>query len=312
MHNRTENEISSMLERVAFCAIKLSWKSDNPLPGVGERKSSYVGAGQDFTEFTLFEEGDDVRDINWALTASSPVEDEIWKTIYQEEKEVNSFVLVKVGHSMDYGSAGTTKRGLAAQMTASILFALDKTRDKAGLVVYSRDGIIDDLNKQSAMQAVYPGLTKIIEAEPYKATGLSKGDGLAKALSALPPSRSLVWVVSDFLDMSKKDWDELAEMALFHDVICIYVQDRREIELPKTTGFFGRIGWFYNQTDVDGNTRLIWNNAKTRRSYTENFRRHETEVLANLSKRMCECLTVVTDRVDADIPRVLDLFSSHQ
>lgn len=312
MKNETELEIAEILERVAFCAIPITWKSDNPLPGVGERKSNFNGPGYDFREIDLFQDGDDVRHINWAVTARASDENEMWKTVHQEEKEVKSFVLVKVGHSMDFGTARATKRTLAAEMTASILFALDKTRDKAGLIVYTRDTAIADIPVSSASNVLYPGLTAILEADPYSPEAFaSKGDGLAKALSGLPISRSLVFVVSDFLDMSKKDWDELHEMALYHDVICIYVQDRREIELPKPAGFLQSIGWFYNLSDSNGNSQWIWNSRNTRRKFTENFRAHEATVLAALSERMCESLTVVTDEGDAAIPRILNLFSSH-
>ncbi|MBX9570346.1 MAG: DUF58 domain-containing protein [Candidatus Obscuribacterales bacterium] len=312
MKETTELEIAQILERVAFCAIPINWKSDNPLPGVGERKSNFNGPGYDFREIDLFQDGDDVRHINWAVTARASDENEMWKTVHQEEKEVKSYVLVKVGHSMDFGTTRTTKRMLAAEMTASILFALDKTRDKAGLIVYTRDTPIADVPVSSASNVLYPGLTEILEADPYNLPAFaSEGDGLAKALSGLPVSRSLVFIVSDFLDMSKKDWDELHEMALYHDVICIYVQDRREIELPKPSGIFQTIGWFYNLSDYRGASQWIWNSRSTRAQFTANFRQHEAQVLASLSERMCESLTVVTDEGDAAIPRILNLFSSH-
>lgn len=312
MKTETELEIAKILERVAFAAIPITWKSDNPLPGVGERKSNFSGPGYDFREIDLFIDGDDVRHINWAVTARSSDEDEIWKNVHQEEKEVKSFVLAKVGGSMDFGTDRTTKRMLAAEMMASILFALDKTRDKAGLILYTRDTPIYDHPSRSAMSVLYPGLTEILEADTSKQPAYaSHGDGLAKALSGLPVSRSLVFIVSDFLDMSKKDWDELANTAVYHDVICIYVQDRREIELPKPSGLLGRVGWFYNLSDCDGKSQWIWNSPRTRREYAANFREHEATVLAALKERMCECLTVVTDEGDAAIPRILNLFSNH-
>lgn len=312
MKTTTELEIESILQRIAFCAIPIDWKSENPLPGVGERKSKFRGPGADYIEFMPFEDGDDPRHINWAMTAQAADEDIIWRTVHQEEKEVKSVVLVKAGHSMDFGTVRTTKRHLAAEMTASIFFALDKTRDKAGMILYSRDAVLEDLQPKSAMTNLYPALTAILECDPYAPAAIEqKGDGLAKALSGLPLQKSLVFIVSDFADMSEKDWQELGNAACYHDIICIYVQDRRERELPKLPGILGWLGCFYSFVDASGNQKILWNNARTRRKYAENFKKHEAQLLAALEERLCQSIVVSTEEGDAALPKVLDLFSGH-
>lgn len=312
MKPNTELEIETILQRIAFCAIPLDWKSENPLPGVGERKSKYRGPGFDYVEFVQFEDGDDPRHINWAMTARATDDEVIWRTVHQEEKEVRSVVLVKTGHSMDFGTVRTTKRHLAAEMTASIFFALDKTRDKAGMILYSRDAVLEDLQPKAAMTNLYPALEAILEVDPYAPQAIAqKGDGLSKALSGLPLQKSLVFIVSDFQDMSEKDWLELANTACYHDVVCIYVQDRRERELPKLPGFLGWLGCFYAIQDYDGNRRFIWNNAATRRNYTANFEKHRGQILSSLEDRLCQVLQVSTEEGDAALPKVLDLFSGH-
>lgn len=312
MKPETDREIQAILTRINYCAIPVSWKSEDPLPGVGERKSRNRGPGYEFVEFDYFKSGyDDVRTINWSLTAADP-RGRLWKTVYQEEKEVKSYVLVKVGNTMDWGSTRTTKRQLAAEMTASIFFALDKTRDKAGLVVYTRDQVLDEHPARSAMSNLFPALESIIEADPDKPNHVqTKGDGLAKALNVLPAQRSLVFIVSDFVDMTQKDWNELANMAVFHDVICLYVQDLRERELPKLPGVLGRIGFFYTFTDADGNKVTIWNNGTARKKWSDNFRQFENTVTKGLRDRQCEWMVVSTEEGDAAIPKVLNLFSSH-
>lgn len=312
MKNTTELEIENILQRIAFCAIPIDWKSENPLPGAGERKSKYRGPGADYVEFVPFEDGDDPRHINWAMTARATDDDIIWRTVHEEEKEIRSYVLVKTGHSMDFGSVRTTKRHLAAEITASVFFALDKTRDKAGLILYSRDCVLDDIPAKNAMSNLYLALETILETDPYgKRAVEQKGDGLSKALSGLPSQRSLVFIVSDFMDMSSKDWLELGNAATYHDIICVYVQDRRERELPKLPGLLGVVGCFYAIEDYDGNRRLIWNNARTRRKYAANFKNHEAAILASLEERLCQCLVVSTEEGDAALPKVLDLFAGH-
>lgn len=312
MKTTTELEIESILQRIAFCAIPIDWKSENPLPGVGERKSKYRGPGADYVEFVPFEDGDDPRYINWAMTARATDDEVIWRTVHQEEKEVKSVILVKTGHSMDFGTVRTTKRHLAAEMTASIFFALDKTRDKAGMILYSRDAVLEDLQPKSAMTNLYPALEAILTADPYAPTAIKqKGDGLAKALSGLPTQKSLVFVVSDFMDMTDKDWLELGNAATYHDIVCIYVQDRRERELPKLPGLLGFLGCFYAIQDYDGNRRIIWNNARTRRKYAANFKKHEAAILSALEERLCQTMVVSTEEGDAALPKVLDLFAGH-
>ncbi len=312
MKTQTELEIENILQRIAFCAIPINWKSENPMPGVGERKSRYRGPGADYVEFVPFEDGDDPRHINWAMTARATDDDVIWRTVHQEEKEIRSVVLVKAGHSMDFGTVRTTKRHVAAEMAASIYFALDKTRDKAGLILYSRDAVLQDLPCRQAMSTLYPALESIIECDPYAPTAIEQqGDGLSKALSGLPTQRSLVFIVSDFEDMSEKDWRELGNAACYHDVVCIYVQDRRERELPPLPGMLGFLGCFYRIQDYSGRSRLIWNNARTRRIYSDNFKKHEAKILSALEERLCQTMVVSTEEGDAAIPKILDLFTGH-
>lgn len=312
MNTLTELEIDTILQRIAFCAIPIDWKSENPLPGVGERRSKFRGPGPDYVEFTRFENGDDPKHINFALTACEPDEDVIWKTVYQEEKEVKSIVLTKVGGSMDFGTVRTTKRHVAAEMTASIFFALDKTRDKAGLILFSKDQVLDDLQPKAAMTNLYPALESILEANPEPPTAIKQsGDGLSKALSGLPIQKSLVFIISDFMDMSAKDWLELGNAAAYHDVVCIYVQDRRERELPKLPGFLGTIGCIYSLEDSAGNRHIIWNNARARKRYAANFQAHETKIISALEERLCQSVVVSTEEGDAAIPKILDLFSGH-
>jgi uncharacterized protein (DUF58 family) len=312
MKATTELEIENILQRIAFCGIPIDWKSEDPLPGVGERKSKYRGPGADYVEFVPFEDGDDPRHINWAMTARATDDDVIWRTVHQEEKEVKSVVLVKIGHSMDFGTVRTTKRHLAAEQAASVFFALDKTRDKGGCIVYSRDEVLEDLQPKAAMTTLYPALEAILECDPYKPAAIEqKGDGLSKALSGLPLQKSLVFIISDFEDMSERDWLELGNTACYHDVVCIYVQDRRERELPKLPGIFGWLGCFYVLQDYNGNRRLIWNNTATRRKYAANFQKHEAGIITSLEDRLCQSMVVSTEEGDAAISKVLDLFSGH-
>lgn len=328
MTKQTEEEIAEILQRVAYCAIPISWRTNNPYPGVGNRKSTRRGPGLDFLGTALFQDGDDERHINWIATAQAGDDDEIYKTVYRQQKEIKAHIFVDVSRSMDFGSVRCTKRIVAAEAVASIIYALDKTRDKVACSVFSRDDVHAIVSSRSARYNLIPCLIEILESNPAgyvlaaaasaaaSASALPPlpdavpGDGLSKAIASLPPSRQLVFVVSDFMNMSKADWDGLGDLAAIHDVICIFVQDRRERELPEVGGF-ARFGFFYRIQDASGEGQWVWNSAKTRQQWAENWKAHEASISNAIGALGGELLILSTEEGDAAVERVLNLFAGH-
>lgn len=313
MKAETELEIEDILQRVAYCAIPIDWRTSNSSAGVGNRKSVRRGPGLDFLGTALFKEGDDDRHINWVATSQAADEDEVYKTIYRQRKELKAHIFVDISQSMDYGTERNTKRGVAAEVAASIHYALDKTRDKVGCTIFSRDTVHETLPTRSARQNLIPALMNIIECEREEALRLdaNPGDGLDKALSLIPNSRQLVFVISDFMNMSDADWEALGNLAVVHDVVCIFVQDRRERELPEPPGILGRIGFFLRIQDPSGNSKWVWNNAKTRRQWTENWKAHEASISAAITDGNCQLLVLSTEEDETAIESVLNLFAGH-
>lgn len=318
MKPETEQAIDEIFLRIVECPIPIIWKSESPMPGTGERKSTFRGPGMDFLEIDYHQLGDDPRFIDWNATAQTGGEVPM-QVVYQEDKEIKAYVLVDISDSMEFGTVRTTKRTVAAEMAASIFYSLNKTKDKVGYTIFTRHGVLETMPARSAMTNLYPALTTIMEADNMSGVELmdNPGDGLAKALSGLPPRRSLVFVISDFINMTEKDWAELAEMSVLHDVVCIYVQDRRERELPQLVSsglsgwIFGWLGCFYTIEDYQGQRRMIWNSTRTRRKYAENFRRHEAAITGALDDRNCQWMVISTEEGDAAIPKVLELFGTH-
>lgn len=316
MKAETELEIENILQRVAYCAIPIDWRTTSSFPGVGGRKGVRRGPGLDFLGTALFKDGDDERHINWVATSQASDDEEIYKTIYRQRKELQAHIFVDISLSMDYGTERSTKRGVAAEVAASIHYALDKTRDKVGCTIYSADTVIETIPTRSARLNLIPALVNILECE--RAEGLKydpkPGNGLDKALSLMPISRQLVFVISDFLNMSDADWDALGNLAVVHDVICIYVQDRRERELPEPKGLLKhlhRFGYFLRIQDSNGDSKWVWNNARTRQQWTENWKAHEASVSAALADRNCEWLVLSTEEDESAINSVLNLFAGH-
>lgn len=313
MKAETELEIETILQRVAYCAIPIDWRTTNSFPGVGVRKGVRRGPGLDFLGTALFKEGDDERHINWVATAQAADEEEIYKTIYRQRKELKAHIFVDISFSMDYGTERNTKRGVAAEVAASIHFALDKTRDKVGCTIYCGDTVVETLPTRSARLNLIPSLVNILECQP--ADGLKfdahPGNGLDKALSIMPASRQLVFIISDFLNMSEADWEALSNAAVIHDVVCIYVQDRRERELPEPSGWLEKFGYFLRIQDPSGDSKWVWNNARTRMQWTENWKAHEARISSRLSERNCESLVLSTEEDESAMNSVLSLFAGH-
>ncbi|MBA3993744.1 MAG: hypothetical protein C0469_09475 [Cyanobacteria bacterium DS2.3.42] len=312
MKAETESVIEAILQRVAYCAIPVSWRTDNPFPGVGNRKGVRRGPGLDFLGTALFQEGDDERHINWVATAQAGDDDEVYKTIYRQRKEIKAHIFVDVSLSMDYGSERSTKRGVAAEVAASVLYALDKTRDKVGCTVFSRDTVHEVVPTRPARLNLIPSLVEILETDAIAQSQLDSkpGDGLSKAVSILPNSRQLVFVVSDFMNMSKADWESLGNLATVHDVICIFVQDRRERELPDSKSL-GRLGFIYRIQDASGESKWVYNNERTRRQWRANWKAHEASISAAIAEFNCELLILSTEENESAIVSVLNLFAGH-
>lgn len=314
MKQNTELLIESILDRIDSTAIKVNWKSEGSLSMLGERKSAVRGHGTEFFELDFYQPGDDIRNIDWAATAKTGRKKPL-KIIFQEERQIAAHVLVNIDRSMDFGTMRCSKRELAAEMAAAIFYSVNETQDRAGAIAYSRQGVADEVVPASMGRSLYPSLTCILESEPIADAELNAGapakskDGLARALSILPLHRSMVFVVSDFIHMTETDWNQLEDAALLHDVICIYVQDLRERELPGV-GLFGCV---YELQDYDGGTTLMWNNFFSRRAHARAFREQETRIKSELTRRNCEVVVVSTEESDdAVMTRILDLFGTHE
>src|SRR5262249_21932543 len=156
------------------------------------------------------------------------------------ETQIYSWVLVDVEDSMNFGSKRVTKRRLAAELAASCIMSLNKSKDRVGTALFSRSKVEDLVPAQVAnyeaafMAAMYTMVKRKTAATPT-IPGASDDDdrGLAEALLGhVPQKRSLVFIISDFQRYTDTDWEALDIAAAMHDVVCLHVQDERERTLP--------------------------------------------------------------------------------
>jgi uncharacterized protein (DUF58 family) len=309
--SETRNEVRDVMRRVVRRAIPVSWRSSERM-GTGERNNTYRGKGIDYDGSVQYMPGDDTRDIDWQTYAISEGEDVVIR-VFRQTSDIKAFVLVDVSHSMNFGTARVTKRQLAAELATSVVASLDKTKDRVGVMAYSANGLERYFKPTIAsLRAMFLSAATVLGTTQ---SGKGNGNGLAEATKRLPQSKSLLFFVSDFMNMTEDDWAALRRAARRHDVICIYVQDLRERELPDVTWGWGPIGWltgalgcFYTLQDWDGGRRTIWVNRKTRAQYAANFRAHEASVIARIHEARCRSLVVSTEEGDSAYPKLVKTF----
>lgn len=198
----------------------------------GQYKSTFKGRGMEFDEVREYMPGDDVRAIDWNVTARMGT---AFIKKYVEERELTLMIMVDVSPSCHFGMVREFKSRLAAEMAAVLSFAAIRNNDKIGLIIFT-DGIEKYIPPRKGRLHV---LRIIREVLYFKATG--KGTNITGALEFLNKviiRRSVAFLISDFIEDKKLDKDEpsflkpMAIAARRHDLIAVSLNDPREQELP--------------------------------------------------------------------------------
>ena len=190
----------------------------------GEYHSVFKGRGMTFSEVREYQPGDDIRLIDWNVTAraNSP-----FVKVFEEERELTVYLLVDISASGEFGSGKQLKREVGAEIAAVLGFSAIKNNDKVGLILFS-----DDVEKyvvpKKGKSHVLRVIRELLYTEPGR-TGTSLRTGLDYLLK-VAKRKSVVFVISDFLDDGY--WASLKVVNRKHDLIGIQLYDPAEIELP--------------------------------------------------------------------------------
>ena len=190
----------------------------------GQYQSVFKGRGMEFAEVRLYQPGDEVRTIDWNVTARTGVPH---VKRYAEERELTVMLLVDASASTRFGSVRQLKSTLAAELGALFAFSAITNNDKVGLVMFS-DRIELAVPPRKGTRHVLRVIREVLSLQPR-----GHGTDLAGALEHLQTvskRRSVVFVLSDFLDASAERTLKIA--ARRHDVIAVVLDDPRERELP--------------------------------------------------------------------------------
>jgi uncharacterized protein (DUF58 family) len=216
---------SSASEVIRRLDLTINRKLDGMLHG--DYQGLVPGHGSELGETREYVPGDDVRRIDWNVTARMP-DVHIRQTI--ADRELECWVLADLSASLDFGTADCEKRDLAVAAVAAIGFLTHKMGNRIGAITLSSTGLqtIPARTGRSHLQAL---LHKVVTVPPAEGGGTTSLGPAVRRLGAIAGRRGLAVVISDFL--SPPDWEKpLRALSAGHDVLAIEIIDPRELSLP--------------------------------------------------------------------------------
>ncbi len=191
----------------------------------GEYHSVFKGRGMEFSEVREYQFGDDIRNIDWNVTArfGHP-----FIKIFEEERELTVILLVDLSGSLLFGTVEKTKQQIAVELSAILAFSALKNNDKVGLILFT-DKIEKFVPPRKGKKHVLRVIREVLSFEPKgKATNLKSA---LEYMNNAIKKKSIVFLISDFMD---EGYEKILRMVgKKHDLIGIVLNDRREFSIPK-------------------------------------------------------------------------------
>ena len=277
---QTENDI---LKRVRKIEIKTRGLSNEIF--AGKYHTAFRGRGMSFSEVREYRAGDDVRDIDWNVTARS-CKPHI--KIYEEERELTTMLLVDVSTSRTFGSTEHTKQHVITEIAAGLAFSASQNNDKVGCIFFS-DRVEKFIPPKKGRSHILAIIRELVGFRP-RSTGTRLSEPV-RFLTNVNKKRCTTFILSDFLD-APHDGEALEDALKIagsrHDLVGIRVCDPREAELPDVgivemqDAETGRKAW------VDTSSRAV------RDHYAAAWRRRSDEIEGLLRRHRIDTATVDT------------------
>ena len=277
----TEQDI---LKRVRQIEIKTRGLSDEIF--AGKYHSAFRGRGMSFAEVREYRIGDDVRDIDWNVTARS---ERTHVKVFEEERELTMMLIVDVSPSRMFGSKELTKKNVITEIAATLAFSAAKNNDKVGCILFS-DRVEKFIPPKKGRAHVMMIIRELVGFEP-KGSSTNISEAL-RYLVGVNKKRATTFLLSDHInaesDMAKLD-DALKIASSKHDIMAIKVHDERDRELPNVgiveveDSETGRRAW------LDTSSRAV------RRFWAENYDERAAAMKSLLQQNRVDMVDVATD-----------------
>ena len=222
-HSTNSMETSDLLKRVRQIEIKTRGLSNNIF--AGQYHSAFKGKGMSFSEVREYQYGDDVRDIDWNVTARY---NKPFVKVFEEERELTVMLLIDVSNSLDFGTVKQLKKDMVTEIAATLAFSAIQNNDKIGVIFFS-DRIEKFIPPKKGRKHILYIIRELLDFKPEsKRTDIKTA---VEYLTNVIKKRCTTFMISDFID--ENDFRNALTIAnRKHDIVAIQLYDRRMAELP--------------------------------------------------------------------------------
>ena len=283
-------ETNEILKKVRRIEIKTRGLSSNIF--AGEYHSAFKGRGMTFSEVREYQYGDDIRDIEWNVTArfGKP-----YIKVFEEERELTVMLLVDVSGSLDFGSVKQFKRDMVTEIAATLAFSAIQNNDKIGVIFFS-DKIEKFIPPKKGRKHILYIIRELLEYKPE-----SQQTNIAFALEYLTRAlkrRCIAFMLSDFIDQHSFQ-KPLSIASHKHDVVAIQVYDKRVAELPD-------VGLLKVHDAETGQERIIDTSSRAvRESQARWWKQQSMRLKDTFSRSKVDAVSVRTDQDYVSVLRSL-------
>ncbi|MDE6237051.1 MAG: DUF58 domain-containing protein [Muribaculaceae bacterium] len=273
-------DANEVLKKIRKIEIKTRGLSQNIF--AGEYHSAFKGRGVIFSEVREYQPGDDIRDIDWNVTAR---QNRPFVKVYEEERELTVMLLIDVSGSRNFGACGDLKKEKMAEIAATLAFSSITNNDKVGVIFFS-DKVEKFIPPKKGRKHILLIIREIINFVPE-----SRGTDIDVALQFLTNALKkscTAFLISDFID----DHDYFKSMTIAnrkHDLAAIQVYDKRDAEMPD-------VGLIRIKDMETGSERWIdTSSAKVRKLYAKDWYARQQKLSSTVARSGVDLAQVTTD-----------------
>lgn len=272
--------VLQLMQRVRRIEIKTRALSNNIF--AGEYHSAFKGRGMSFAEVREYQPGDDVRDIEWNVSARF---DRTYVKVYEEERELTVMLLIDISASLDFGSGQLSQREQMTEIAATLAFSAMRNNDKIGALFFS-DKVEKYIPPAKGKGHILRIIRELLTIEP-ESRGTSIGTGLEYFLRVMR-KRSVAFLMSDFF--SSEDYSPLLKRAnQKHDLVAVQIYDKRMVELPN-------VGWMKLEDAESGHQQYVNTASKSvRNAYHGWWASHTEQLQTRFAQARVDYTSIATD-----------------
>lgn len=248
----------------------------------GLHDSRFRGRGMDYLESRTYQAGDDIRNMDWRVTARTGI---AHTKLFQEERERPIYLLVDCNQSMRFATHGQFKSVIAAQIAAALGWSAVQQGDRVGVMTFGYGGI-DILKATAGKRGMMAMIQQLVKSDQAAAEQIPLDGALKQLRSVLRPG-SLVIIMSDFLDMGERCKKHLVQLRKHNDVLAVYVSDPFEQQTPPPA--------LYGVHSDQGNRVINVRNRATREQLAQQQNQQQQQLVQTIIHAGVPILSVSTD-----------------